>query len=208
LLCRINFPFLTAQHARILLRSLSEKYRSAIGMANPLNKLDTLLSQTATMRDERRKVPRYSLSMDTEVEECRSQTIINGRMTDLGMGGCYIDTLSVFPVGTDVVVRILRDDVNFEAHGNVIYGKQGMGMGLGFKELTRAQQQQLYHWVEELSGKSAAPKPAKPALPETVDSGNGTVLGQLITLLMRKGVVSQSEYEQLLREIERRSRFI
>jgi hypothetical protein len=177
-------------------------------MTDPPNNLDGVLSPSAIHQEDRRKEPRYPLSTDTQIEEPRAQAIINGRMTDLGMGGCYIDTLSVYPAGTEVMVRIDRDGTKLEAHATVMYSKEGMGMGLAFKDLTHTQQEHIYTWVEELSGRTSAPRRGKIAPQMPAEGNRGSVLAQLITLLMRKGVVTPAEHQQLLREIEKRSRLL
>ena len=55
---------------------------------------------------ERRKHSRYSFSAAVELMEMRSAARIQGRLSDLGRGGCYIDTISPFGVGAEVNVDL------------------------------------------------------------------------------------------------------
>ena len=48
---------------------------------------------------ENRAQVRYPFTAAAEIFELRSQTRVTGRCSDLGAGGCYIDTLSPFAVG-------------------------------------------------------------------------------------------------------------
>lgn len=177
-------------------------------MENAPNKHQGDFADSTTKQEERRKNPRCTVNADSEVEEPRARAVINGRMTDLGLGGCYVDSLSTFPVGTHVRVRLTREDLEFEADAKVVYSQPGMGMGMAFQELAPEQRAYLVRWVNEASGNAAMAKPVKISSADALEGSQGSVLRQLITLLMRKGTVTQSEYEQLLREIDKRSRFL
>jgi len=78
----------------------------------------------------------------------------HGRTSDLGLGGCYVDTLSPFPVGTEAKIRILREKETFEAQVKVVYSLIGMGMGLAFVSAQAKQIRLFQRWLLELSGKS------------------------------------------------------
>ncbi len=156
---------------------------------------------------ERRRAPRYGINADTEVEEPETEAKVSGRTADLGLGGCYVDAVTTFPAGTNVRVRISRGGLTFEANAKVLYGKPGMGMGISFLEMGREEQALLTRWIQELS---ASPNPGvKKYVAPSMKDREGVevaVVGQLITLLMRKGMLSQSEGEQLRRELDRKPR--
>ena len=181
-------------------------------MAADSHKYAGTLVRKIEKQNERRKIPRYPLNADSEVEEPRVQAKINGRMTDLGLGGCYVDSMMTFPVDTLVRMRMTREDLNFEAEARVVYSKSGLGMGLAFTELTSAHKIYLEEWVDQLSGTKRTLEVGSRTTPlDDVEAGirsEQTVVQQLITLLMRKAVVTRAEYEELLRAIgkQRRSR--
>jgi hypothetical protein len=156
---------------------------------------------------ERRVAPRYGINADTEVEEPETEAKVSGRTADLGMGGCYVDSLTTFPAGTNVQVRISRAGRTFEARAKVLYGKPGMGMGISFLEIGQEEQTLLDQWIQELSTASH-PGVEEYAAPSMKDRGGAevAVMAQLITLLIRKGTISQSEGEQLRRGLDRDSR--
>jgi PilZ domain len=64
---------------------------------------------------ERRVHVRFPFTAAAEVHELPSQTRVTGRCSDLSPGGCYVDTLSPFVVGSAVRVHIERESREFEA---------------------------------------------------------------------------------------------
>ena len=70
---------------------------------------------------KKRAVRRCAFVASAEVIEPSSDTRISARTSELGLGGCYIETLNPLPDGTQVRVRILRDQGVFEAEAKVVY---------------------------------------------------------------------------------------
>jgi len=85
------------------------------------------------------------------VTELSSGTRLPARTSELGLNGCYIDTLELFPVGTLVHLRILKDNGVFETSGRVLYCHPGIGMGIVFVDSTPDQRGVLTGWVAELA---------------------------------------------------------
>ncbi|MGA8143119.1 MAG: PilZ domain-containing protein [Candidatus Acidiferrales bacterium] len=105
-------------------------------------------SQPAT----RRSVLRCSLVASADVIELGSGSSakLSARISELGLGGCYVDTLNPFPEGTLVHLRILRDGGVFETKARVAYSDGRFGMGLAFTEMTPNQRSILENWLTEL----------------------------------------------------------
>jgi hypothetical protein len=70
---------------------------------------------------ERRTEVRYSFIAVAEVYEIRSQTRVAGRCSDLGMGGCYVDTMTSFPVDSALRITIHHDSREFQSLAIVAY---------------------------------------------------------------------------------------
>ncbi|HEV3219859.1 MAG TPA: PilZ domain-containing protein [Candidatus Acidoferrales bacterium] len=176
-------------------------------MADAIGKTSHPAKSAVADDADRRSVPRYIVNADTEVEEPLTQAKVSGRTADLGLGGCYVDSLTIFPAGTDVVVRITRAGTTFAAEAKVLYGKPGMGMGMAFAEMEQEKRNLLVRWILELSG-SPNPGVNENSAPSVKDQEaiDFAVIGHLITLLMRKGTLSQSEGEHLRRELDRKPR--
>jgi hypothetical protein len=84
---------------------------------------------------ERRGYPRYPFSASAEAVHIQADTRLSGRVSDLGRGGCYVDTINPFPVGADVKIRIVKDNASFVPPAQVVYASSGMGMGLAFTKI-------------------------------------------------------------------------
>lgn len=140
---------------------------------------------------------------------------MSGRCSDLSSGGCYIDTLSPFATGAYVKIRLERDGREFIATAVVAYAHASMGMGLAFTEMKREHWDVLRSWIAELSGeqppepalaKTAAPAPEpEAAATAAADAGASLrlVLNELIYLLVRKKIITESEASGLLRQMFR-----
>ena len=81
-------------------------------------------------KSERRRNLRFPVVGSVEVVDVKSQTKIVGRMNDIGLGGCHVDTLSPFPTGSHVKLTIERGMKSFVAEGKVVHSETGMGMAL------------------------------------------------------------------------------
>jgi PilZ domain len=99
---------------------------------------------------QRRSVRRCALVASAIVTEMPSGAQLSARTSDLGLGGCYIDTLNPFPEGTLVQLRIVRDQGAFETRAKVVYCHPKFGMGLAFTETAPDQKSVLENWLAEL----------------------------------------------------------
>src|ERR1700689_2440283 len=110
------------------------KIKQVLQGARTMSSADQTESNNAAVSSptERRHHLRFPFSATVEAVEIKSGTKITGRTSDLGLGGCYVDTLSPFPVGTEAKMRIIRETETFEAQVRVVYSLIGMGMGLAF----------------------------------------------------------------------------
>jgi PilZ domain len=181
---------------------MSERSDKPIVFPAPLNE------ETQTSGGPERRVQvRYPFTAAAEVHELRSQTRVTGRCSDLSPGGCYVDTLSPFAVGSAVRVRIERELREFEAAAIVSYAHVSMGMGLSFTAIKREHQDVLRSWIADLSGE----QPSEPVV-STTERETGAieenanmrfVMNELITLLVRKKIITENEGSGLLRQMFR-----
>jgi hypothetical protein len=159
--------------------------------------------------EERRRAPRYCLSADGEMIDMRSGTRIGGRTSDISKGGCYVDCISLFPVGTSVRIRIAEHRRAFKACAKVVSGAPGLGMGVMFTAVEPEQAGVLDKWISELD--TVAHHDFEPLLSES-HNGNGAsssasahdesyILGELILTLMRKHVLTDPEGKAFLQKL-------
>ncbi len=158
---------------------------------------------------QRRSGVRFPVTAAAEVFELGTQTRVAGRCSDLGLGGCYVDTLIPFATGSAVRVRIERDGNSFEAAAVVSYAHVSLGMGLAFTEIKPADRDVLRRWTAALGGEPppepapAAAEPEAEAEAETAEAADAEsnlrlVLNELIAILVRKKILSETEGARLL----------
>jgi hypothetical protein len=158
--------------------------------------------------EDRRTYSRYHFCGAAEALDANHRTRMNARTTDIGKGGCYIDTFSPFPLKTPVKIRITREKLSFTAEAKVVSSKIGMGMGLAFTAIESHENRVLDKWIGELSGSAPLELDAPTLDPHlAVPPRNGThvvaketgyVLNELIIALMRKGTLTDEEGKTML----------
>lgn len=167
---------------------------------------------------ERRGSLRYPFTAAADVVELETDARLSARSSDLGRGGCFVDTISTFPVGTDVSVRLTNEEKIFETRARVVYETPGVGMGLAFTSVEPDQLWVLEKWLGRLSGQlppelhehhehaeegSGMLVEHEPVQGARANAEPGFVLNELIIALMRKHVLSESEGKQLLQKLLR-----
>jgi len=161
---------------------------------------------------ERRRNLRFPFTASVEVIEAKSGARITGRTSDLGLGGCYVDVMTPFPIGAEAQAKIIRGTETFEAKVKVVFSQVGMGMGLAFVSAQPSQYRLFQRWMLEISGEV-------PPLLETNEPGkrnysvessglaeetkDNQVLYELLIVLMRKKILTEEEGMSLLKKLPR-----
>ncbi|PYU32587.1 MAG: hypothetical protein DMG28_11070 [Acidobacteria bacterium] len=145
---------------------------------------------------EQRTALRYPFSADAEVIELPSGPRSSARTSDLGLEGCYIDTLNPFPVKSLVRLRIHKGGKVLDVEGRVRYRHPGLGMGIAFVGLTAGQQSVIFEWLAENGLDLKATSKETPSAAEM----DGSLACRLVYLLVRKGILSEQEAVTLLRD--------
>lgn len=154
-----------------------------------------------TEESERRCGARSPFIAPVEMVELGTGTRLQARTSDLSVRGCYVDTLNPLPVGAAVRLQIQRSNMILDVLANVSSRHVGSGMGLVFEEMADAQRAVLKGWLFELGLPPTGfenPLPKKsPALAPDADR-----VVRLVQMLLRKGVLNQSEAREILHESE------
>jgi PilZ domain len=149
---------------------------------------------------DRRNGTRASFIAPIEMVEMRTGSRIEARTSDLSLQGCYVDTLNPLPMGAAVRLQIHRAGMILDVLATVSSRHAGSGMGLVFGEITETQRAVVEGWLGELG---LPPRTLfENAFPP---SKRGTSLdtdcaARLVLVLVRKGVLSQSEATEVLRD--------
>lgn len=156
---------------------------------------------TSTAAD-RRNNTRIQFTASADVIELSSGARFSARTTDLGPGGCFVDTLIPFPVGSTVKIILRRQKATFETGGSVVYSQSGLGMGIAFSELTPEQHNDLSLWLKDTaSEKAPAYAGSAPMAPSShSQSSDHAILLRLIRRLVHKGILSEEEGLGLLND--------
>jgi len=72
-------------------------------------------------------------------------------LTDLSLGGCYVETESPFPERSAIVLSLMAGDMEVHAEGVVRVMHPAHGMGLEFASRTEEQRQQVGSFIDFLS---------------------------------------------------------
>ena len=98
---------------------------------------------------ERRSHQRSSMVAAIDLMDLGTGALSRGRISDLSLSGCYIDTLNPLPLGTSLDLWIQKGNEVLEARASVCTQHYGLGMGLKFDDLTRTQSSILSNWLIE-----------------------------------------------------------
>lgn len=157
---------------------------------------------------EKRSCPRYPFSPAVEAIDIQANNRIMGRLSDIARNGCYMETISPFAPKAAVTLTITSASQSFKTQAKVVYSQIGMGMGLLFTTTEPEQLRLLGTWLGELAGGKQG-VPDAPHLQLQLDAAKNTdhmlrdTLAELITLLSRKSIVSDSEGKAMLRKLSK-----
>jgi hypothetical protein len=94
------------------------------------------MQEEATMPEyaKERRHARYNCDAGVEIRTDDARAGYWGTLTDISLGGCYINTFSPLPTGTNVVLLIKIDGQEINSKAKVITSHPGVGMGLEFEQ--------------------------------------------------------------------------
>jgi c-di-GMP-binding flagellar brake protein YcgR len=78
------------------------------------------------------------------------------KLTDLSLGGCYLDTVSPFPLGTRIILSMKVAGISFRAEGVVLVMHSELGMGIEFTQTTDSQRKDLEKFIQALTNSNGA----------------------------------------------------
>ncbi|HUJ29861.1 MAG TPA: PilZ domain-containing protein [Candidatus Acidoferrum sp.] len=157
-------------------------------------------SMSATKDAERRNSDRHILTASAEVVELNSGARFSTRTTDLGPGGCFVDTTNPFPVGSRVWLTLRKGKTEFETAGVVVYSQHGLGMGIAFDDVDSKQREALDQWLGDLAGRvqmsyaGARPPKRSDLVQFSAQVGpDRAALVRLVQLMITKGILTEAE---------------
>lgn len=96
----------------------------------------------------RRAYARVKVNAQVEMEAEGSDTPIRGATSDLSLGGCYIETLYPFPIGTNLDLKLQLDDTLL-IEATVVTSDPQVGNGIRFVRMLSEDREGLKAYLEE-----------------------------------------------------------
>lgn len=95
--------------------------------------------------DPRRRYHRLPVSLDCQVEDASGHASL--RVSELSLGGCYVDTRMQFGVGAPITIRTAFPTGEAVFTGHVVYEQAGYGFGVAFDALSDSTREQLENFL-------------------------------------------------------------
>jgi hypothetical protein len=107
--------------------------------------------EVAARRRDRRLTPRYVCCGEAQITPLPSDGMLfRGRLRNLGLGGCYVETGFLFLVGTRTEVLVQANALCFRAMAEVKAVREKYGIGLEFLRLSTRGYRSLAEVLVEL----------------------------------------------------------
>jgi diguanylate cyclase (GGDEF)-like protein/putative nucleotidyltransferase with HDIG domain len=101
-------------------------------------------------RKDRRLHARMKCRVTIELHPETGDGQMLGNLTDLSMGGCYVETSAILTPGTKIKLVFSLEDGNLDAEGYVARMDPGSGIAVQFKELNREAKEKMYRILEHV----------------------------------------------------------
>ena len=171
---------------------------------------------------ERRQFVRHACRMAAQIVLQNGSLRMTATVTDISLGGCYMEMLSPLPVDTFVDIAISPADTTLQLSGRVRSSQVNFGMGVAFTGM-RPQDFEVLRKLapptlgasdppKEIAPPPPAPVPAAPAKEshshaaadfDTVDlPTNPEALMAAVRVLIRKGVLTRAEVIEELEKLK------
>src|ERR1700680_3712281 len=129
------------------------------------------------------------------------------KLTDLSLGGCYLETGSPFPLRTRIILSMQVSGEPMRAEGGVLVMHPDLGMGIEFAQTTERQRNDLEKFIQALSNSNGV-LPELLVEPEGLDIGDpvstprsGTgIEDPLLDLFRKRGDLAAEAFQTELRK--------
>jgi len=175
---------------------------------------------------ERRQFARRACRIEAQLTTDGDSAGLPGKITDISLGGCYVEMLSPLPVGTAIQLSFKLDDAPLRLSGRVSSSQMSMGMGIAFTMMSPDHFEKLRQFAPPAgapaSPPTVAPAVEPPRVPQSriaaprasshslsasdsdpVDMpGTAEALDAIVRLLLRKGLLTRAELSEELEKLK------
>lgn len=135
-----------------LRRNLSHHQDTAPAPAAPASTSPLAgLGLLAVSNADRRERSRHACRLGAEVYRVGSNVPTRCSLSDIGTGGCYVETTEPFPSATAVLIVVRTSDIKLRIQGTVQAMHRGFGMGVSFSLKTTEEREQVQQLIALVS---------------------------------------------------------
>jgi PilZ domain-containing protein len=160
---------------------------------------------------KRRRAPRYSCSGTVEMFQSGKLTGW-GTVSEIGRGGCYIETGQPLPVGSKAQLRLSLEHATLEIGAEVVWMTPQVGMGMRFDVASPAIELAVVHILSMVAGDghmldggdSHYVPPAEFLIPEIANEeinpeAAPEILARIIERVNKIGTLTQEELMEIVK---------
>jgi len=114
-----------------------------------------LQKQSQATRKNRRLYPRVKGRLTTEISGDSQQPVVLGIVTNLSLGGCYVETSNMLLPGSKLKLTFSHEHTNVSIASEVVRMDMGIGAALRFEEATHEVRTALQRILEQLASLEA-----------------------------------------------------
>ena len=107
---------------------------------------------------ERRKHPRFKASVPVEIHSPFSDTPLHCTTSDISLGGCYVENMYTYPVGTPLELKLYVNDDTLLIVAKVVTCYPQVGNGIDFEKILPEDEAQLRAFLDDVARKELAEK--------------------------------------------------
>ena len=97
---------------------------------------------------DRRSHPRMKCRVTIELQTETGGTPLFANLTDVSLGGCFVETSTILSPGTKIKLGFSMDDSTLSAEGVVARLDPGSGVAVQFREMNREARERMFRILE------------------------------------------------------------
>lgn len=137
--------------------------------ASPQQAAPLPVNKPSSAHSERRRFQRYAWGANAQVRKQGIPINTPCKVTDISLGGCYVEMMSPFPEGTAVELEMFWKERTIVIDARVATSHPAIGMGVAFFGFSQEQFHILQELIESVSGKKASIAPPTEKRPTAVN---------------------------------------
>jgi hypothetical protein len=165
---------------------------------------------------ELRQFARHLCRIETQVANGDDSVGLSGKLTDISLGGCYVEMLSPLPLDTPIQLVFNLGDTPLRVSGRVCSSQMALGMGVSFTGMSPENFEALRRFAPPVAlpapppfvhPRVSAPQAGSRSYSEPeADSiflpATSEALEAVVRLLLRKGLLTRSDLTEEMEKLK------